>query len=79
VGAVEIATRLRVKARSVHVWRHRTLMPAPRWTVSGQPARDWSGIEAWARRIGRPGESDVHAALLELEGMGGEGNLDEPQ
>jgi hypothetical protein len=77
VGAAEIAARLRVKPQTVHAWRHRKLMPEPRWIVSGQPAWDWSEIEAWARRTGRLREADVHAALLELEGVGWEGDLDE--
>jgi hypothetical protein len=77
VGAAEIAARLGVRAQTVHAWRHRKLMPAPRWTVSGQPAWDWPDIEAWARRTGRLREGDVHAALLQLEGAGWEGDLDE--
>jgi hypothetical protein len=52
-------------------------MPDPRWTVSGQPAWDWAEIEAWARRTGRLREADIYAALLELEGRGWEGSLDE--
>jgi len=77
VGAAEIAARLGVRPQTVHTWRHRKLMPEPRWTVSGQPAWDWPEIEAWARRTGRLREGDVHVALLELEGVGWEGNLDE--
>src|SRR5881628_512983 len=77
VGAAEIAVRLRVRPQTVHTWRHRKLMPEPRWTVSGQPAWDWPEIEAWARRTGRLREGDVHVALLELDGVGWEGNLDE--
>ena len=77
VGAAEIAARLGVRPQTVHTWRHRKLMPEPRWTVSGQPAWDWPEIEAWARRTGRLRESAVHAALLELEGVGWEGDLDE--
>ena len=77
VGAAEIAARLGVRPQTVHTWRHRKLMPEPRWTVSGQPAWDWPEIEAWARRTGRLREGDAHAALLELEGVGWEGNLDE--
>jgi hypothetical protein len=76
VGAAEIAVRLRVKPQTVHAWRHRRLMPSPRWTVSGQPAWDWSEIEAWARRTGRLSDRDAHAALLELEGSGWPGDLD---
>ena len=45
--------------------------------MSGQPAWDWLEIEAWARRTGRLREVDIHAALLELEGVGWEGDLDE--
>jgi hypothetical protein len=77
VGATEIAARLRVKPQTVHAWRHRKLMPAPRWTVSGQPAWDWPEIEAWARRTGRLQEKDAHAGLVELEGVGWDGDLDE--
>jgi hypothetical protein len=77
VGSAEIAARLRVRPQTVHTWRQRGLMPEPRWTVSGQPAWDWTDIEAWARRTGRLREPDVHAALLELEGIGWEADLDE--
>ena len=77
VGAAEIAVRLGVKPQTVHTWRHRKLLPPPRWTVSGQPAWDWPEIESWARRTGRLREDDVHAALLELEGMGWRGDLEE--
>jgi predicted DNA-binding transcriptional regulator AlpA len=77
VGAAEIAARLGVKPQTVHTWRHRKLMPHPRWTVSGHAAWDWAEIEAWGRRTGRLREPDVHAALLELEGIGWAGDLDE--
>lgn len=75
VGAAEIAERLHVRPQTVHTWRHRGVMPAPRWTVSGQPAWDWADIEEWARRTGRLGERDIHADVLALEGLGWEGNL----
>ena len=77
VGSAEIAARLNVRPQTVHTWRQRGLMPEPRWTVSGQPAWDWTDVEAWARRTGRLREPDAHAALLELEGVGWEGDLDE--
>ena len=77
VGAAEIAARLGVKPQTVHTWRHRKLMPHTRWTVSGQPAWEWSEIEAWAQRTGRIRDDGIHAALLELEGLGWEGDLDE--
>lgn len=75
VGAAEIAERLGVRGQTVHTWRQRKLMPPPRWTVSGQPAWDWSEIEEWARRTGRLRTSDVHAGLAALEGIGWEGDL----
>jgi hypothetical protein len=77
VGAAEIAARLGVRPQTVHTWRHRKLLPPPRWTVSGQPAWDWPEIVIWARRTGRLREDDVHAALLELEGAGWQGDLEE--
>jgi hypothetical protein len=52
-------------------------MPQPRWTVSGQPAWDWTDIETWARRTGRLRDTDVHAPLLALEGAGWSGDLEE--
>jgi hypothetical protein len=75
VGAAEIAKRLAVKPQTVHTWRQRKIMPTPRWTVSGQPAWDWEEIEEWAKRTGRLRERRVHEDLLELEGMGWEGDL----
>jgi len=77
VGASEIAERLGVRAQTVHTWRQRRRMPEPRWTVSGQPAWDWSEIEDWAKRTGRLRASNVHADLAELEGTGWSGDLDE--
>jgi predicted DNA-binding transcriptional regulator AlpA len=77
VGAAEIAARLGVKPQTVHTWRQRGLLPTPRWTVSGQPAWDWSEIEEWAKRTGRLKEDDLYARLLELEGAGWEGDLAE--
>ena len=77
VGAAEIATRLGVKAQTVHTWRQRELLPPPRWTVSGQPAWDWPEIEEWAKRTGRMHKADVYDELLQLEGAGWEGNLAE--
>jgi predicted DNA-binding transcriptional regulator AlpA len=77
VGAAEIAARLDVKAQTVHTWRHRGVLPPPRWTVSGQPAWDWSEIEEWAKRTGRLKEADLYDALLQLEGVGWDGSLAE--
>jgi len=77
VGAAEVATRLGVKPQTVHTWRHRNLMPAPRWTVSGQPAWDWAEIEAWAKRTGRLRQDDIYTDMLALEGSGWEGSLEQ--
>src|SRR5437870_9946420 len=76
VGAAEIAARLGVRRQTVHTWRHRKLMPPPRWTVSGQPAWDWTDIEDWALRTGRLRPRAVHAGLAELEGLGWDGDLE---
>lgn len=48
VGLVEIAQRLGVARQTVDAWRHRDLLPEPRWTVGGRPAWDWSDIARWA-------------------------------
>jgi hypothetical protein len=53
VGLAEMAERLGVKAQTARMWRHRNLLPEPEWTVSGQPAWNWSTIEEWARSTGR--------------------------
>lgn len=77
VGAAEVAARLKVKSQTVHTWRQRNVIPAPRWTVSGQPAWDWAEIEAWAKQTGRIREDDIYADMLSLEGSGWEGNLEQ--
>lgn len=76
VGAAEIAARLGVQPQTVQTWRQRKLMPAPRWTVSGQPAWDWTEVEDWARRTGRLQPTDTHADLAELEASGWSGDLE---
>lgn len=54
VGLAEIATRLGVEPQTARNWRTRGVLPAPRWTVSGYPAWDWSrDIKPWARETGR--------------------------
>jgi hypothetical protein len=62
VGLAEIAERLGVKPQTAQMWRHRKVMPDPRWTVSGQPAWDWPDIEWWAKktaRLAHPYEPDT--------------------
>lgn len=53
VGITEIAERLGVQRKTAVMWRLRGRLPEPRWTVSGNPAWEWSTIEAWARATGR--------------------------
>ena len=77
VGAAEIAKRLDVRPQTVHAWRHRNVMPQPRWTVSGQPAWDWAEIEVWAVETGRLEAPDTYRELGDLEGSGWSGDLDE--
>lgn len=77
VGAAEVAARLGVKPQTVYTWRQRNLMPAPRWTVSGQPAWEWAEIETWAKRPNRLRKETVYTDMLELEGSGWEGKLEQ--
>lgn len=53
VGLAEIAERLNVERNTVDQWRHRSVLPEPRWSVGGRPAWDWSDITAWAKETGR--------------------------
>lgn len=53
VGIEDIAERLKVRPDTVRMWRHRELMPEPRWTVSSRPAWNWPDIEKWARETDR--------------------------
>lgn len=53
VGLAEIAERLGVKQQTAQMWRHRKLMPPPKWTVSRLPAWDWADVEKWARETSR--------------------------
>lgn len=53
VGSDDIATRLGVQRHTVTMWRHRGLLPEPRWTVSGRPAWNWPDVQKWAKDSGR--------------------------
>ena len=69
VGEAEIADRLGVKRPTVHAWAKRNHLPAPEWTVSGQPAWRWSTIAAWAEdRFGLRGS--ILAYLAGTQGAG---------
>lgn len=64
VGAQEIAELLNVKPATVHMWRQRGILPAPRWTVSGAPAWDKDEILVWATHTDRATESEMLDELL---------------
>lgn len=49
VGEAEIADRLGVKRATVHTWVRRKVLPPSQGIVSGQPAWQWTTIEAWAQ------------------------------
>jgi hypothetical protein len=53
VGSDNIAGRLGVQRDTVKMWKHRGLLPNPRWTISGRPAWNWPDIEMWSRETGR--------------------------
>ena len=53
VGSDDIAQRLGVQRDTVKMWRHRGLMPEPKWWVSGRPCWNWPDIEKWAAVTGR--------------------------
>ncbi len=74
VGLKEIAERLEVRRQTAAMWHYRQLLPAPRWTVSGQPAWDWSDIEPWAATTGRsaPTGEEVDTPLVVELGRRGE-------
>ena len=57
IGLSEIGALLGVKRATVDTWRHRGILPAPRWTVSGRPAWNLSDVLAWAERTGRHAET----------------------
>lgn len=56
VGLQEISQRLGVRRQTVDMWRHRKIMPEPRWRVGGRPAWRWIDIYTWnlERRDVRP-------------------------
>lgn len=64
VGPMEIATRLKVKHRTIAVWRQRARetaesggsndpFPEPLRRISRTPVWDWVVVKEWADRTGR--------------------------
>ena len=68
VGTLEIAQRLGVRQQTVAMWKLRGLLPAPAWSVSGNPAWDWPDIERWARDSGRLKQQDSSERSQEPSG-----------
>lgn len=71
VGVADIAVRAGVAAVTVRQWRRRHRdFPAPRWTVSGQPAWDWADVESWlGRRVPAPRYEDGGSIDLDVEAV----------
>ena len=53
VGPREVAALLDVQIQTVHVWRHRGIMPDPHTIISSVPIWRRHVIEAWAADTGR--------------------------
>jgi hypothetical protein len=73
VGIVEVAARLYTARPVVDTWRSRGVLPAPRWTVGGRPAWDWSDIVRWCHDTDRAHllQPVREAGTLELLNHGG--------
>jgi len=55
VGEREIADRLGLARGTIHKWRQRGQLPAPEFTISGQPAWNWATVvDARLRHNRRP-------------------------
>jgi hypothetical protein len=69
VGAIEIAARLGVKERTVHMWLFRELMPEPDFpSVNGTRAWDWNTILRWAGTTGHIHSDEARAEYTALTG-----------
>jgi hypothetical protein len=54
VGVIEIAERLGVQDRSVHMMRRRGVLPAPHYDqINGSRAWEWRTVLWWAGETGR--------------------------
>lgn len=52
VGKAEIVERLGISHQLLNRWAATNPLPEPAWTVSRQPAWDWTDIEQWANAQG---------------------------
>lgn len=60
VGTNEMADRLGVAARSVHMMGHRGSLPEPDWSsINGYRAWNWATVLWWAGETGRLRTSDL--------------------
>ena len=48
-----VADRLKVRRQTVHMCRHRGIMPEPDYMLNGGPVWEWWRIRDWAERTGR--------------------------
>lgn len=54
VGTREVAQRIGVQERTVHMWGHRGRLPEPDWpSINGYRAWNWATILWWAGETGR--------------------------
>lgn len=70
VGKLELAERLGVAARSVHMMFHRGSLPEPDWEqINGYRAWNWATILWWAGETGRLRTPELVAQYREMFGM----------
>lgn len=53
VDIAQVAERLDVRRQTVHMWRHRGIMPEPDYMLNGGPVWAWWRIRDWAENTGR--------------------------
>lgn len=59
MGPDEVAAYLQVKRNTIAQWRHRRILPAPDFILSGMPVWRRGDIASWARNTGRELEQDA--------------------
>lgn len=69
VGKLEIAERLDVESRSVHMMYHRGQLPEPDWKINGYDAWNWATILWWAGETGRLRTDDLVAQYRKMFDM----------
>lgn len=70
VGALEMAERLDIQDRSIHMIRRRGQLPAPDYEmVNGSRAWEWSTILWWAGETSRLRTPELQAAYRDMFGV----------